>query len=135
MSTSKDMLECELRDAFGNPVSRPIAWPVANVRAPLTGDINQNTDNSTNKPLPWVALGCFAGGMGFVAGIVALLVVFVAGPAYIASEVRAARAEMRGEFADRNSKVQAEVDVAKYESSLAKTIAQRLDEKDKLRSK
>lgn len=66
MSTPDDMVDCEARDAWGNPVNCPITRPSAIVRsgrAPLTSSITQTTDNSSNKPLPWIAVSMLIAGM------------------------------------------------------------------------
>ena len=125
---SAEMDDCEYRDCWGVPCG-PVTRPVAQVRAPLTGNIDQSTDNSTNKPLPWVALACLFGGLGFGGLIIMALLM----PQYVRSEVRASNAELRADMAQQFAMLTAETGVAKYEASLAKTIAQRLDEQSKLK--
>lgn len=113
MSAGKDMdmAECELRDQFGNPrLRQPNTRPIARVRggrSPLNSHVDQRTDNSTNKPMPWVALGCTLGGIGFAMGISAMLVVFIGAPAYIDARVKQAEAEMESRFAQRLASVEA----------------------------
>jgi hypothetical protein len=97
----------------------------------MTGNVNQNTDNSvgkrTNEALPWCVMAAAFGFLGFGGMIaVALLKPWEA-------EGRAVRAEVRMEFTNELAALRADMDVAKYESSLAKTIAQRLDEQAKLK--
>lgn len=115
--TDIDMEDCELRDQFGNP-------PIASGR-----DTNHASGASvvmvdSARLLPLVMLSCFlSGGALFAVIMVAWLL-----PGTIQANIRA-------DLAKDVAMAQADVGVAKYEASLAKTIAQRLDEKDKLRSK
>ena len=109
----------------------PITRPRATVRTPINGDINQQTDNSVgkrvNEALPWCVMAAAFGFLGFGGMIaVALLKPWE-------TEGRAIRAEVRAEFAERIANQDAYIEVAKYEASLAKTIAQRLDEQSKLK--
>lgn len=55
------------------PCSGPSTRPRATLRAPITGDVNQNTDNSVgkNEALPWAVLAALFGGLGF-GGVVVL---------------------------------------------------------------
>lgn len=88
------------------PCSGPITRPRATVSAPITGDVNQNTDNSVGKkvngPMPWVALACLFGGLGF-GGMVVLCLL----KPWEASD-RAAQAELRAEFAQELATVRVE---------------------------
>lgn len=120
MSTHADMLECEKRNEGGYPrVGIPTTRPIAKVRtghAPSTTKIEQNTDNSNNKPLPWVALGCALGGMGFAAS----LILAVLGPQYVRSESRSAQAELRAEFAQQIADARAEAKMAGTDAAIWK---------------
>jgi hypothetical protein len=104
MSTSKDMAECELRNAQGYPRPHgPTTRPRATVRsggAPLTSHVDQSVDNSNNKALPWAVLAALFGGLGF-GGVVVLCLL----RPWETSD-RASQAELRAEFAQRLAAVE-----------------------------
>lgn len=110
-------MSMEARNRHGFPVLH------SGNNSPLNAKI---TDNS-NRPMPWVALGCFAGGMGFVAGIIALLLLFVGGPALIQAEGRALKAELRAEFAQDIADAKAQANDAGTDAKLWKNKVNTLE--------
>ncbi len=64
------------------PVTRPRAT-VTSGSAPLTSTVDQRVDNSTNKPLPWIAVSMLIAGIS------------IAGACWAISEARQAERETR----------------------------------------
>lgn len=78
------------------------------------GGVYAPIDASTNKALPWAVLAAMFGGMGF-AGV---LVLSMLKPWETAD--RAARAELRAEFAELLAEQQSAIDRAKQDAAIAK---------------
>ena len=89
---------------FDGPTTRPRARIECAPGSAVGGSVNldQRTDNSTNKPMPWVALASLFGGLGF-GGVMVLCVLK---PWETAD--RAAQAELRAEFAQDIAAVRVE---------------------------
>jgi hypothetical protein len=64
------------------------------------GGVYAPIDASTNRPMPWVALACLCGGLGFGG----LIILCILAPWRAQSELSEAR--MRAEFSDRFAKVE-----------------------------
>jgi len=78
------------------------------------GGVWSNVDNSSNKLGVWVALACMFGGLGFGSSLMIAIMV----PRYTDRVVQAEVADLK-----------AQLDVAKYEASVAKLVAQRTEVK------
>lgn len=125
VSTNQDMLDAEDRDAWGfqyrhGPVTRPGR---IDVRAPISGEFKPDNSigKTTNPALPWltsIMAGAAFGGM---------LIFAILKPWETAD--RAAQAESEARMANRMAKVEEGVGVAKYEASIAKNTAQKLEAK------
>lgn len=113
MNAPIDMVQCERRTADGYPeMSGPITRPRARVEcAPggaITGNtLDQRTDNSVNKALPWIAFSWFLSG-----GAIIGLIVF----AIIATSLIDSRVE------GRVAKAEALAELARKEASVAKDV-------------
>ncbi len=120
------MSDLEQRDQWGNPWQ---AGPTKRPRAcPTVGDgavswINQPTDNSNNKALPWAVLAALFGGMGF-GGV---LVLCVLAPWDAAD--RSLKAEVRAEYAQAVADAQAEARAAGTDAAIWKNRVVTLEAK------
>lgn len=75
------------RDPWGFPVHGPITRPATKITtggAPVNAKVDNSTDNSVNKPLPWIVLACILGSMSLMG------VIFM--PIVIDAKIRGAQA-------------------------------------------
>lgn len=119
--TPADMRECEDRNGFGLPAT---GWQHRG-----NGGVYAPIDASNNKALPWTVLAALFGGLGF--GGVIVLALMSRGQ--IEAEGRAVRAEVRAEFAQQLAALRSDMDVAKYEASIAKNTVQKLEARQDVR--
>ncbi len=126
MNPDQDMTACEARDPEGYPM--PSSHPFANVtagsgRAPMTTKIEQHADNSTGKQvnpaLPWLT-SVMAGGALFGMVVICLLQPW-------RTEARAAKAELRAEFAQLIADAQAEAKQAGDDAAIWKNRVMKLE--------
>lgn len=111
-----DMDDCELRGDGGYPPLH--GWIYRG-----TGGVNAPVDNSTNKAMPWVALACSFGFLGFGAAFATALMA----RGQIEAEGRAVKAEMRAEFAQQLADLKAEARAAGTDAAIARNTAQKLE--------
>lgn len=124
MSTENQLNDSELRNWLKDDISQTL------IDARSGGAVNAHVDNSYNKLGVWVALACICGAGGGAFGLASFISQRNSDEnfrAVIQAEGRAVRAEIRADFADQLAKQKAELDVAKYEASIAKNTAQKLE--------
>lgn len=122
----KEVEPCEYNNLgipqIASPTTRPCAT-VTSGSAPSNTSIDQRTDLSVNKSMPWVALACSFGFLGFGTAIAVALMT----RGQIEAEGRAVKAEIRAEFSQSIADVKAEARMAGTDAAIAKNTVQRLD--------
>lgn len=101
---------------FDGPTTRPRARLECAPGSAIGGSVNldQHTDNSVNKALPWVAIACLLAGMSLGVSLMSQPI--------MDAKIERAKAELLADFSQRIARTEALSELARKEASTAKDM-------------